>query len=52
MVYGNVVREVDVFGEKNLIAKKKWSWLFYQSKPIGASPGCDYVLERMVLQII
>ena len=26
--------------------------LFVKYKPIGASPGCDYVLTRMVLQII
>ncbi len=27
--------------------------IFYiTDKPIGASPGCDYVLTRMVIQII
>ena len=26
--------------------------IIFNNKPIGASPGCDYVLTRMVLQII
>ncbi len=26
--------------------------IFHKNKPIGASPGCNYVLTRMVIQII
>ncbi len=54
-------RRGDILGPRTPIFEKNtWKFFcfffepanFFMNKPIGASPDCDYVLTRMVLQII